>query len=100
MCNAVCELRVKPVEERDARVGTPVATPTAPSPAHTSGSGLKGGLRKSLSGSGGHIRLDMGANIVAGRVTDRNSVLFTTLFCTPEHPLSFVVVANFLWSRV
>ncbi len=69
-CVMHCELRVKPVEERDARVGTPVATPTASSPALASGSGLKGGLRKSLSGSGGHIRLDMGANIVAGLVTD------------------------------
>ncbi len=61
-----CDLRVKPVEERDFKVSTPLAAITASSPALASGSRLKGGLRKSLSGSGGRIRLDMAANIVAG----------------------------------
>ncbi len=64
-----CDLRVKPVEERDAKVSTPLAAITASSPALASGGRLKGGLRKSISGSGGRIRLDMAANIVAGVIT-------------------------------
>ncbi len=59
-----CGFRVKPVQERDLKVETPVASAAA-SPSFSSGSkgGLKGAVRRSI---GGHIRLDMGANIVAG----------------------------------
>jgi hypothetical protein len=63
--------RVKPVEERDMKISTPPAASSLTSPllASASKGGLmKSGSRKSIGGSGGglHIRLDMGANIVAG----------------------------------
>ena len=59
---------MKPVQERDLKVGTPVAASAAASPSFSSGSKgvLKGAVRRSIGGCGGHIRLDMGANIVAG----------------------------------
>ena len=53
------------------KIGTPASASAAASPALSSGSKggvLKGALRKSIGGSGGHIRLDMGANIVAGLI--------------------------------